>query len=141
VLDHTLNLIHSKYGVSVPPQDIQALHKLPNSTILIRVWNRKEGSAWSKLINAIKTGGNRSMNVYLNFQLTQRRSNLAYQLRQFKKNNQISKFYTDENGAISFKVKEKDSKMKITYYRRKDSETSEKTLTAEELVRLVKSRK
>jgi len=141
VIDHTLDLIHTKYGVRVPQQDIQALHKLPNSTILIRVWNRREGSAWSKLINEIKTGGNRSVNVYLNFQLTQRRSNLVYQLRQFKKSSKIAKFFTDENGAISLKVKDKDAKMKITYYRKKDSTSPEKTFTSDELSRFVQSRK
>jgi len=141
VLEHSLDLIHSKYGVRVPIQDIQALHKLPNSTILIRIWNRKEGSAWSHLINAIKTGENRSVNIYLNFQLTQRRSNLVYHLRQFKKTSMIAKFYTDENGAISLKVKDKDSKLKITYYKKRDSVSAEKTLTKEELTRLIQARK
>ena len=63
----------------------------------------------------IKSGMNAGYNVYFNFQLTRRRINLVYELRQMKKNNRVQKFFTDENGQISVKIKEGESKHRLTY--------------------------
>ena len=137
--NHILELIHTKYGVRVPVEDLQALHRLPNSTLVLRIWKRTEESAWNQLINAIKTGGNRELNFYLNFHLTSRRSKLVYELRQYKKKNQIVKFFSDENGGVAVKIKDQDAKIRITFHKKKDSETPEKTFTVNELQRLVRA--
>ena len=125
----------------VPAEDIQALHRLPNSTLVLRIWKRTEESAWTQLISAIKTGGNKAMNLYLNFHLTHRRSQLVYHLRQHKKNGVISKFQTDENGTVSVKIRDQDQKLRLTYYRKKDKDIPEFTFTVDELSRLVQSKK
>ena len=57
------------------------------------------------------------MNLYVNFQLTRKRNELLNDIRQLKKSNAISKYYTDENGQISIRVKESDKeKRKVTYF-------------------------
>ena len=139
--NHILELIYIKYGVRVPVQDIQALHRLPNSTLVLRIWRRTEDSAWFQLVNAIKTGGDQHQNFYLNFHLTHRRSKLVYELRQYKKAKKIHKFMTDENGAIAVKLNEQDAKIKLTFHRKRDDETPEKTFTINELHRLVPAHK
>lgn len=139
--DHVLELINNKWGVRIPEADIQALHRLPNNSIVLRVWRRTEGSAWSKLVDKIKTGGlegKRDMNLFLNFQLTRRRGELVREMRNLKKDGLIFKFWTDENGVITFKANKEDaSKVKVTYHWTKDATTPEKTLTKAELLRLV----
>ena len=138
--DHVLDLINTKYGVRIPKSDLQALHRLPNSSIVIRVWNRTEGSAWSVLINRIKMGGKKemkSMNVFLSFHLTRRRSELVKELKKQKRLQNVYKFYTDENGAITFRDRQDGLKVKITYAWNRECENP-KTLTVNELIRLVK---
>ena len=148
VVQHTIDLIKTKYGVEIPQEDIQACHHLPNSggqkkpdskpehkAILIRIWNRKQGSAWSLLVNKILQGGNSSVNLYANFHLTAQRNSLLYHLRQLKKANKIYKFYTSENGGISYRTNEKAAKKIITYHADKPNSLP-KTTTPEELQKL-----
>ena len=61
------------------------------------------------------SGGNKATNVFANFQLTKRRSDLVYQLRKLKEAKKISKFYTNENGVICYKISDNSSKVKVTY--------------------------
>ena len=124
ITDHAVKLIKQKYGVHIPTEDIQACHYLPTKSngktlytaILIRIWNRRARSAWSLLKTKILSGeGNNSLNVFVNFQLTKRRNTLAFHLRNMKKDKKIVKYYTDENGHLSFKKSESSPKTKITF--------------------------
>ena len=103
---HILGLVNTKYGVNVPEGDVQALHRLPNGTVILRIWNRRPGSAWDRLLFAIKTGKNVGFHFFANFHLTS----------QLKKAGRIHKFYTDENGKISFRTKDKGDKHQVTYF-------------------------
>lgn len=114
--DHIIHLVKNKYDVSLPEADIQALHHLPNGSVVMRVWNRRPGSAWYKLLDAIKSGKNQEYNFYANFHLTRRRNSLLYEIRTLKKAGKIHKFFTDENGAISFKTDAKGVKHRVTYF-------------------------
>ena len=114
--DHILAIVKQKYDVVVPLQDLQALHRLPNGNVILRLWNRAPGSAWCKLVDGIKSGKNMGMNFFTNFHLTKRRNSLLYEVRQLKKAGSILKFYTDENGQIYFRTKENGPKHKITYF-------------------------
>merc|ERR550534_1761308 len=54
--------IETKTGIRVPLEDVSACHPLqrrgtkPNTTFVIRIWNRREGSAWEKLTAGLMTG-------------------------------------------------------------------------------------
>ena len=90
-------------------------------------------------MDGIKTGKNIGYNVFLNFHLTRRRSNLLYKIRQMKKEGKIAKFYSDENGQLTIMAKKKEDggvKQKITYYTQ-NRNSSPKTLHEEEMVALV----
>ena len=133
---HILQLVKEKYDVDVPENDIQALHRLPNGTVILRLWNRRPGSAWTKIVDGIKSGMNKHINFYANFHLTRKRNGILYEVRQLKKSAQIFKFYTDENGQISFRVKDKSEKVKVTYVTKKRDDIP-KTLTKEEILQIV----
>lgn len=139
ITEHAIQLINRKYGVLIPIDDIQACHVLPNGSILVRIWRRVENSAWSNLIKGIKTGGDKTYNLYCSFHLTHRRSRLLYFLRQAKKQGQIFQFYSDENGNLSFKKTETSKKTTITYHRTDPTSTARPTLTEDELKRSLES--
>ena len=144
VTDHVRELIKAKYDVELPAEDIQACHHVPSwpkgrrgkpeyRSIVLRIWNRRAGSAWSVLIGKIMSGGNRATNVYANFQLTKRRSDLVYNLRKLKEAKKISKFYTNENGQVCYRISENSNKVKVTFFSaKKDSNPS--TLSVAELL-------
>ena len=134
LLDHVLDLVKDKYKVSVPQADVQACHRLPHGAVILRIWNRRPGSAWSKLSQAIKSKPvNPKLNFYANFHLTSRRRNLTFLVRQLKRTERISQYYTDENGSISIKVKETDRKQMITFHREGKIRSTVLTMTEEEL--------
>jgi hypothetical protein len=132
VIDHALSLIKSKYDVVIPVSDVQACHHLPNKSILLRVWNRRPGSAWASLTQAIKTGGNRQLNVFGNFHLTKRRNSILHHLRSLKKIGKINKFFSNENGQLSFRASENSKKLFVTYFS-SSKDSTPKTLSIEEI--------
>lgn len=145
--DHIISVIREKYSVVLPPQDIQACHRLPtqvkkgqtaNVAVVLRIWNRKIGSAWSQICEKIKSGVKPEMNVYLNFQLTRHRSALLHDIRHLRKENKIAKFYVDENAKIQIKVKDTDRKLTLTYFSNPRSNDPPKTYSIPELRNLVK---
>ena len=64
---HIIDLVKKKFDVTLPEPDIQACHRLPHNAVLLRIWNRKPGSAWSQLIEGIKLGKNTTINVFFKF--------------------------------------------------------------------------
>ena len=140
ITEHIINLVKEKYDVTLPQSDIQACHRLPNNSVIIRMWNRKIDSAWSKIVDGIKTGKNLGYNVFFNFHLTRRRSNLLYKIRQMKKTGDIAKFYSDENGQLTIMAKKKEDggiKKKVTYLT-KNRDSPPQTLYEEEMIAMVK---
>jgi len=127
--------VKDKYGVNLPADDITACHHLPKGGVVLRIHNRKEGSAWEKMIQKMKEGAGQEFNVFFNFQLTKRRSNLLYEVRKLKKDNKISKFFTDENGHIKIRIGATDKdKHRVTYFWDKGTTV---TLNQSELIALI----
>ena len=128
--DHTIQLVKEKFDVVLSLSDIQACHRMPNNSIILRIWNRRNDSAWSQIVDSIKSGKNMGYNVFFNFHLTRRRSTLLYNMRQLKKSGDNSKFYSDENGQLTVMVRKKEEggvKRKVTYYA-KERNSPPKTL-------------
>ena len=137
-----------KYEVVVPKGDIQALHRLPNGTVILRLWNRRPGAAWWMIVDAIKSGRNLGMNLFANFHLTRKRNGILYELRQMKKNKTIAKYYSDENGQISFRVKDTKhdngkyvhTKHRVTYYTTDNKPgTIPKTMCKDDILKVIES--
>ena len=138
--NHVIDLIHEKYNVHIPECDIQACHRLPHGAVILRIWNRKAGSPWSKLVSAIKSKPvNKSLNFYANFHLTSRRMKVSFFVRQLKQSKQIHQYYTDENGTISIRLKEFDKKKIITFHRVGKEQTPVLSLTEDDIKSLLVS--
>ena len=116
--DHEMciRLIKLKTGVDIPVRDIVACHALTrrgtDSSFIVRISNRRSGSAWSILAAGMLTGRNNVTksnfsqdNVFLNFQLTKKRSELSKVVRKAKHDKKIIKYGVDQNGRITVKVK------------------------------------
>lgn len=140
VTDHACELLRRKYDVIVPPSDISACHHLQSKNILIKIWNRKEGSAWEKLSNQIMKGGRKEENIYANYMMTSMRNNIMFELRKLKRDGLVEKIFSDENGKISIKVHEKSSKQPISFFAEEKFGIC-KTLSIKEIKDLVKNAK
>ena len=110
-----IRLVKEKTGVEFLLGDITACHILKkqglDSSYIIRVANRKPGSAWEVLSAGLLTGKNSKTgkhftdaNVFVNFQLTKRRGELSKKVREAKYAKGIIKYGTDQNGRITVKV-------------------------------------
>ena len=65
------------------------------------------------MVDAIKSGKNREVDLFFNFALTRRRAALLYDVRMLKKNKKIHKFFTDADGQITIKTTADSKKIKI----------------------------
>ena len=85
LLSHVSSLILEKLGVVLPEGDVSSCHRMFNGSVVLRVWSCKIGSSYDKMVESIKSGKNHDVNVFFNFQLTRKRQNLLYEVRQHKK--------------------------------------------------------
>ena len=133
---HIVQLAHSKYGVVIKEDDISSCHFLPKGGIFFSLWNQRPGSPSDMLTNAIKTCKDRTKNIYINFMMTRRRSSLLFEVRKLKKLKKIARYYSDEKGTISIKVKEGDTNIKLcSFYSAQNSPV--RTYTVEEMMKKV----
>ena len=103
-----LRLIKEKTDVSIPLKDVVACHpigKAEKHTFVIRIINRKPGSAWQELTAAMMKSSNmnKRVAVFLNFQLTERRAALAKAVRKAKSDDKLAGYSVDQNGKIKIK--------------------------------------
>lgn len=140
------DLVHEHYGVKIKEEEIFACHPTSGGGALLKLGKRSPGSSFSKLVEAVKSGGiagktwrekqegkgkqegnpspPTNPNFFITFQLTQRRSQVVKKLKALKKEKRIAKFYTNENGDICFKKTHSSEKKYITFsWRFVDSKT------------------
>ena len=106
-----IRLIKQKTGVAVNKNDVIACHPMgkrkENHTFVIRLANRQEGSSWHIITEGMRTGKNSDTkqnftkdNIYINFQLTDKRAKLAMAVRKARTDKHIHKYYITQNGVI-----------------------------------------
>ena len=83
----------------------------------------------------IKTGGNKEFKLFLNFQMTYRKSSLLYELRQLKKQGNLYKHGSDKIGNIWIQAKERDHKKRVIQHYRQGEIYP--TVTKDELMKLL----
>ena len=103
-----LRLIREKTKISIPKDDVMACHpmsKKDKNTYVIRILNRKPGSAWEALTACMMKASNmdKQVPVFLNFQLTDRRVHLAKDVRKAKTEQKIAGYSVDQNGRIKIR--------------------------------------
>ena len=106
-LDMVIRMVYEKTGVWIPHCDVSACHrfgKARSHSYVLQIWNRKQYSAWEALSWMMLTGkGYSDKNIFINFMLTARRTELSKQVRMAKKDRKIAKYSIDQNGKIWIK--------------------------------------
>ena len=144
VASHASQVIQAKTGVKIEESDLKAAQFLPNGNVQVKFSDVKEGSKFKQVVEKIKMPlpDEKKVPVYLNFDLTKKRSALLYEVRQLKKQKKISRYFTDFDGTISI-IKEEGSKVKVKLTRstgrsgRQGERTGKqpaRTLTAQEFL-------
>ena len=130
---HVIELVKHKYNIDITEDDIASCFHLPKGGIMVTFWKKWKSSPFLNLITAIKSPKNSHLPLYFNFMLTKRRSKLLFNIRKLKQDNKIFKFYSDEDGSITIKVKPGEKNMKVTDISTEGS-SKLKTWTDEELM-------
>ena len=144
IASHATQVIEAKTGIKVEESDLKAAHFLPNGNVKVKFSDAKEGSKFKQVVEKIKKPlpDERKMPVYLNFDLTKKRSALLYEVRRLKKQNKIFRYFTDFDGTISI-IKEEGSKDKVKLTRstgrsgrqgERSGKQPQRTLTAQEFL-------
>ena len=107
-MEMVVRMVGEKTGVFFPYSDIVACHpigkKKENHTYILSVGNRQPYSAWDTLTYGMRKGKYFTQdNIFLNYQLTDRRTEISKEVRQAKKDNLIQKYSIDANGKIYIK--------------------------------------
>lgn len=134
---HVLDLIKEKSGVTLPPSDIAALHRLKGGNIIVKIWNRAPNAAFWAIRESIFKPTNRSVNLYINFHLTNRRNGLLAHLRSLKREGKICRIFSNENGHLAFKINDEKNVWIDVTYSKKTGQECPKTLSTEEIDSIV----
>ena len=113
LLTHIQNLIQMKLGVEVPAEDISSCSRTSTGLLLFRLSNFRPSSSFYSVVDAIKSGKNRDIDLFFNFALTRRRAAMLYEVRKLKKAGKLHKFFTDFDGQITVKKTPEAKKIKI----------------------------
>ena len=103
VPQYVVEILNNKLGARVREEDLTSCHHT-NTGLVFRMGDQKPGSAFSRVVSAIKTGQGKDVtDIFVNFALTPRRASLLYEIRMLKKSPgaKVTKFYTDYDGNIS----------------------------------------
>ena len=134
LVSHVQTLCLTKLNVTLPEEEIQSCHYLPDGSIKLTMANRSINSAFNKMVTEIKNPGaeRKKTNMYFNFMLTRRRNGLLYEVRKLKRSGDIHKFWTDYDGSITVKKDATSPKLKLTAITTKRDEFM-RTYTAKEV--------
>ena len=121
-LERILLLINRKYNVEVSDMEIFANHWLPNGCYILKfVFRNTDNSCWQRLIEAMRKGGDKNFNFYLNFNLTRKRLSLFKTVRNLKRDGKIALWSVDCNGTISI-MHLNDQWQKLTHHFSKEGD-------------------
>ena len=109
-----VELVKLKYNQEITEEDIASCFHLKKGGILVKFWKKGKGSQFHTLSSKIKSSQGTNINLYMNFMLTPKRGELLFQIRTLKREGKISKFYSDEEGNISIKLKRGDNITRVT---------------------------
>ena len=113
--DHEMciRVIKEKTGVQLHTSDVIACHSLPtkgnNTSYILRVGNMRQGSSWEILAAGMLTGKNKETglyfnqdyNLFLSFQLTNKRSTLLKAVKDKRKVKVVKRYGVDQNGKVT----------------------------------------
>ena len=78
---------------------------------MLKIGNRQSYYSWDALTYGMMTGTDFTRdNIFINFMLTKRRTEISKQIRQMKKDNKFQNYSTDQNGKFYIKKNGDDNK-------------------------------
>ena len=80
----------------------------------MKFWKKGKGSEFQALSSKIKSAEGSNINLFFNFMLTGRRGELLFEIRKLKREGNIAKFFSDEEGSISIQINKGERKIKVT---------------------------
>jgi hypothetical protein len=92
-----LGEVKRKFRVNLDPNDFKTCHYTPNGGIVFRVRDLK----YCLQFKAIKSGKDREINIYFNFMLMRRRTNLLYNVGLLRRVEKIYRLCLDFNRLIT----------------------------------------
>ena len=114
LINQILPLIQRKYGISVHPSELKAMHRLPNNRVLFSLSSRLPGQTFHKLVYAMNSNPRPELKVYVSIQLFELYAELFYLARRLKYYKSISNYRLDENGNTLISLKQETSSFKFT---------------------------
>ena len=113
-LDLVLRMIQIKTGVRFPICDVVACHRIgkkESNSFVLKIGNRQPFSSWDALTHGMMTGNNFNQeNVFINFMLTKKRTEMSKQVRQLRKDSKIKNYSIDQNGKFCIRKIGDDTK-------------------------------
>merc|ERR1712240_324636 len=113
-----VRLVKVKTGITIPYEDILACHRIgknkDTNPFVLSVANRKPGSAWESITGGMRKGFQNDCNIFINYQLTQRRISISKEVKKAKQSHLIQKYSVDSNGKIWIKPLNYDGFKEVT---------------------------
>ena len=113
-LDLVIRMVQKKTGIRFPICDVVACHRIgkkESHSFVLKIGNRQPYSCWDALTYGMMTGTNFSDdNIFINFMLTQKRTEMSKQVRQLRKDRQIQNYSIDQNGKFYIRKVGDDTK-------------------------------
>ena len=119
-LDLVLRMVYMKTGIRFPISDVVACHRIgkkESHSFVLKIGNRQPYSCWDALACGMMTGTNMmtggsfvNNNIFINFMLTQKRTEMSKQVRQLRKDSKIQNYSIDQNGKFHIRKVGDDSK-------------------------------
>ena len=107
-------LVYQKYGVHVYPNELKALHRLPNNKIFFSLLTRLPGQSFERLTRAMNSNPKAHIKIYLTIQLFEPFAELHYVARRLKHYKVISNYRLDENGNSFIALNMNSQSFKLT---------------------------
>ena len=90
--------IYEKYGIHVYPNELKALHRLPNGKVFFSLSTRLPGQNFFHFTRLMNSNPQPHIKVFVTIQLFDSYAELYYIARRLKHHNVISNYRLDENG-------------------------------------------
>ena len=103
-MDLVLRMVQMKTGIRFSNSDVVACHRIgkkESNSFVLKIGNRQPFSCWDALTHGMMTGTNFTQaNVFINFMLTKKRTEMSKQVRQMRKDSKIQNYSIDQNGKF-----------------------------------------
>ena len=107
-------IIQEKYGIYVHPNELKALHRLPNGKILFSLASRLPGQNFDQFTRQMNFNPKPHIKVFVSIQLFEPYSELHYVARRLKNYKVISNYRLDENGNTQIALSPTTQSFKFT---------------------------